>query len=166
MNVRLFASNVKPVTRNSSGDTALATPRSVGRMDIVRAELAADPTIDITTIGRRSGQPRRIEIWMLDVDGRFFITGTPGPRDWLANLQADSRLVVHLKHQASVDLDARAAAVTDEATRRHVLEHVSAQWYRDQTSVDDLAADAPMVEVTFARSGPTSDAQRRAGPTS
>ena len=58
-------------------------------MDIVREELADDLTIDITTTGRRSGQARRIEIWMLDVDGRFFITGTPGRRDWLANLLAD-----------------------------------------------------------------------------
>ena len=50
-------------------------------MQVVREELADDPTIDITTIGRRSGLPRRVEIWMMDVDGRFFITGTPGRRD-------------------------------------------------------------------------------------
>ena len=47
-------------------------------MDLVRAELADDLTVDITTTGRTSGLPRRIEIWMLDVDGRFFITGTTG----------------------------------------------------------------------------------------
>ena len=69
-------------------------------MQVVRDELADDPTVDITTIGRRPGEPRRIEIWMLDVDGRFFITGTPGRRDWLANLGADPALVVHLKRQA------------------------------------------------------------------
>ena len=42
--------------------------------DAVRRVLASDPTIDITTTGRRSGQPRRIEIWMMVVDERFFIT--------------------------------------------------------------------------------------------
>ena len=68
-------------------------------MEAVRRELADDPTIDITTTGRRSGKSRRVEIWMLDVDGRFFITGTPGPRDWLANLLADPSLVVHLKRR-------------------------------------------------------------------
>jgi hypothetical protein len=68
-------------------------------MDVVRDELRDDPTVDITTTGRRSGQPRRIEIWMLDVDGRFFITGTPGRRDWLANVIAYPDLVVHLKRQ-------------------------------------------------------------------
>src|SRR3954452_22703824 len=107
-------------------------------VETVRDELADDPTIDITTTGRRSGEPRRIEIWMLDVDGRFFITGTPGRRDWLANLSADPALTVHLKRSANVDLDAHATLVTEEATRRQVIEHLSGHWYRGQTSVDEL----------------------------
>jgi deazaflavin-dependent oxidoreductase (nitroreductase family) len=118
-------------------------------VDAVRDELADNPTVDITTTGRRTGEPRRIEIWMMDVDGRYFITGTPGRRDWLANLRADPALTVHLKRHAHVDLPARAAAVEDEATRRSVLEHLATHWYRTQTSLDDLVTTAPMVEITF-----------------
>jgi deazaflavin-dependent oxidoreductase (nitroreductase family) len=118
-------------------------------MDVVREELSDDPTIDITTTGRRTGQPRRIEIWMMDVEGRFFITGTPGRRDWLANLFADPAMMVHLKRRAKVDLPAHARPVTDAETRRRVIDHLSARWYRSQSSVDDLVAAAPMVEVTF-----------------
>jgi deazaflavin-dependent oxidoreductase (nitroreductase family) len=121
----------------------------VTRVQVVSDELSVDPTIDITTTGRRSGRPRRIEIWMLDVDGRYFITGTPGPRDWLANLQTDPTLVVHLKQRAKVDLRARATPVDDETTRRRVIEHLTARWYRSQVPVDELIADAPMVEVQF-----------------
>src|SRR3954471_3809664 len=123
-------------------------------MEVVRAALADDPTIDITTTGRRTGEPRRIEIWMLDVDGQFYITGTPGPRDWLANLAADPGLLVHLKRRAHVDLHARATPVTDAATRRRVVEHLSAVWYRGQAPVEDLVASAPMVEVIFDDSAP------------
>jgi deazaflavin-dependent oxidoreductase (nitroreductase family) len=118
-------------------------------MDVVRAELADDPTVDITTTGRRTGLPRRIEIWMLDVDGRFFITGTPGRRDWLANLNATPTLVVQLKRHHRLDLPARAVAVDDAATRRLVLEHLNASWYRTQEPLDALLATAPMVEVAF-----------------
>jgi deazaflavin-dependent oxidoreductase (nitroreductase family) len=118
-------------------------------VDLVRDELADDPTVDITTTGRRSGLPRRLEIWMLDVDGRFFITGTPGRRDWLANLTADPNLVVHLKRHAHVDLAARAAPVGDSATRRAVLDHLSATWYREQEPLDVLVGTAPMVEIVF-----------------
>jgi deazaflavin-dependent oxidoreductase (nitroreductase family) len=118
-------------------------------VDLVRVELADDPTVDITTTGRRSGLPRRIEIWMLDVDGRFYITGTPGRRDWMANLSADPNLVVHLKRHAHVDLDARATPVDDPTIRRAVLEHLTAAWYRTQEPLDALVATAPMVDVVF-----------------
>ena len=117
--------------------------------ELVSRELADDPTIDVTTTGRRTSRPRRIEIWMLDVDGRYYITGTPGPRAWLANLAADPSLTVHLKRHALVDLPATARIVTDTDTRRRVLEHAAARWYRDQTAIDHLLDGAPMVEVTF-----------------
>ena len=117
--------------------------------DTVRRALATDPTIDITTTGRRSGQPRRIEIWMMVVDDRFFVTGTPGPRDWLANLRANPSLVVHVRGDSPADLDAVATEVRDEATRRAVLEHLTTSWYRGQVALDDLVATAPMVEIRF-----------------
>ncbi|HEY3830884.1 MAG TPA: nitroreductase family deazaflavin-dependent oxidoreductase [Acidimicrobiia bacterium] len=120
-------------------------------MDIVREELAADPTIDITTTGRRSGEPRRIEIWMFDLDGRFFIAGTPGPRAWLANLIAHPAFTVHLKRNAHRDLPARATVVTDLGIRRRVADErrrVGGEWVANQND-DDFVAHAPMVEVTF-----------------
>jgi len=120
----------------------------------VRVELTDEPTVDITTTGRHTGLPRRTEIWMLDVDGRFFITGTPGRRDWLANLRADPSLVVHLKRHAHLDLAARATPVTDAATRRTVLEHLSATWYQTQQPLDVLLETAPMVEVVFGGTAP------------
>lgn len=123
-------------------------------MDVVHDELRDEPTIDITTTGRRSGEPRRIEIWMLDVGGRFFITGTPGRRDWLANLTDQPDLVVHLKRHAHLDLPARAEVVTDPVTRRRVLDHLSARWYRGQAPVDELMARSPMVEITFPAAAP------------
>jgi deazaflavin-dependent oxidoreductase (nitroreductase family) len=121
----------------------------VDAVEAVQHELRDGPIIDITTIGRRSGQPRRIEIWMLDVDGRFFITGTPGRRGWLANLTAEPGLVVHLKRHADRDLPAHALVITDPDTRRHVLTHPSASWYRSRATLDELMARSPLVEVTF-----------------
>jgi len=70
----------------------------------------------------------------------------------MANLVADPNFVVHLKRHALLDLAARATPVTDRATRRRVLEHLSATWYRSQQSLDALVDTAPMVEVTVAGS--------------
>ena len=56
--------------------------------------LASTQTIDLTTFGRKSGLPRRVEIWWFNVDGRVFITGTPGKRDSLANVLAEPRVII------------------------------------------------------------------------
>jgi deazaflavin-dependent oxidoreductase (nitroreductase family) len=150
MGPRPGASSALTLEAPSSRHTgACGSGTYAAEVDLARVELADDPTVDITTIGRRTGQRRRIEIWMLDVDGRFFITGTPGKRDWLANLSAHPSLVVHLKRHAHVDVPARATTVGDPATRRAVLEHLNATWYRTQQPLEVLVATAPMVEVTF-----------------
>lgn len=93
--------------------------------------------------------PARIEIWMFEVDGRFVITGTPGPRDWYANVLDDARLTVHLDGSPGLDLRAVANPVIDPASRRRVFEAPHTTWYRSQTSIDDLVANSPMVEVRF-----------------
>lgn len=115
----------------------------------IREALATDLTVDITTRGRKSGQPRRIEIWFLKVDDTIYITGTPGPRDWLANLAADPTLVFHLKESIEADLPARAFAVNDRSERRRVLEAMVASWYRDQSPIEHLIDRAPMVRLEF-----------------
>jgi hypothetical protein len=45
---------------------------------------ASERTVDITTIGARTGRPRRIEVWFYRVDGQVYLkhgilaaTGTP-----------------------------------------------------------------------------------------
>lgn len=116
----------------------------------VRRALENDFTVDITTWGRSSGLERRIEIWMLHLDGRFFITGTPRPRDWLANVVARPQLIVHLKQGVAADLPARVKLVSDTATRRFVLESEQARWYRGQCPLDELVESAPLVELIFA----------------
>lgn len=116
----------------------------------VRGALHRDMTIDITTIGRRSGEPRRIEIWFVAVDDAIYITGTPGPRDWLANLRADPRLTFHLKESVEADLPARAVEVTNPDERRRVLTAATTAWYRNQgDDIDRLVAEAPMVRISF-----------------
>ena len=116
-----------------------------------RAALATDGTIDITTRGARSGLPRRSEIWFLHLDGRTFLTGTPGPRNWYANLLVHDRLTFHLKESLVADLGARAVPVLDEETRRWVFTqpHRWNDWYLDQSSLEELVASSPMVELHF-----------------
>jgi deazaflavin-dependent oxidoreductase (nitroreductase family) len=116
--------------------------------DAIDAALSRGGTIDITTSGRRTGRPRRIEIVFFAIDGGIYISGMPGRRGWLANLAADPRLTFHLKRGVRADLPASARIVTDEVERRSILAHITAAWNR-QAQIEAFVAGAPLIEVTF-----------------
>ena len=90
----------------------------------VRNALANDRTIDITTIGRTSGLPRRIETWFYRVDDQIYLTGSPGRRDWYANLLANPGFTFHLKQSVAADLPARATPITGREERRAIFERI------------------------------------------
>jgi deazaflavin-dependent oxidoreductase (nitroreductase family) len=116
----------------------------------IQQALDQDETIDITTIGRKSGQPKRMEIWFRRVGRRTYITGTPGIRDWYANLLAEPRFIFHLKESVQADLPAQAQPITDLAERRRILADPVMRWYHQQVaSLDELVAGSPLVEVLF-----------------
>jgi deazaflavin-dependent oxidoreductase (nitroreductase family) len=125
-------------------------------LDIGPDSSRAERTIDITTLGRRSGIPRRVEVWFHRVDGRWYITGMPGPRSWYANLRANPRFTVHLKHGVTADLPATARPV-DEQTRRRVITAVLDLQSRPgivgrpvaRQSFDDWFARSPLIEIVF-----------------
>lgn len=116
-------------------------------MASVDEALSTDRVIDITTTGRTTGQPRRIEIWFHRVDGRYYITGTPGARGWYANLLAAPRFTFHLKESAQADLAATAVPVTGEEKAR-VLDAVRAGIPAEIGARLDPAT-SPLVEVRF-----------------
>lgn len=123
-----------------------------GLTNIIRNALASDMTVDITTIGRRSGEASRIEIWFLNVAGAIYITGSVGRRDWFANLIAEPEFIFHLKESVIADLRATAVVVTDREERTRVFGVSTARWYLEQgDTLEELLDDAPMVRVEWKR---------------
>lgn len=120
--------------------------------DRVRRALSRGHLIDITTTGRRSGQPRRVELVFHNIGGRIYISGRPGRRGWLANLVANPRFTFHLKGPIRADLSARARPITDPAERGEVLAGVARAWNMD---VGVLLRGAPLVEVEIEPDGVT-----------
>jgi deazaflavin-dependent oxidoreductase (nitroreductase family) len=112
----------------------------------VERALRTDRTIDITTIGRKTGNPSKIEIAFHNFDGTLYISGTPGRRDWYANLVANPQFTFHLKQSAQADLPATATPITDAATRRQVLTKVVEKWGK-QAELEAYVESSPLVEV-------------------
>lgn len=124
-------------------------------LDIDRSTSLADRTIDITTTGRRSGQPRRVEICFYRFGDTIYLSGMPRPRprDWLANLAADPHFTFHFKRGVVADLPAVAEVITDPAERRGPL----AQFAEDanlrngpgSADRDEWVERSPLARVTF-----------------
>jgi deazaflavin-dependent oxidoreductase (nitroreductase family) len=116
--------------------------------------LARGGLVDITTTGRRTGEPRRIEIALHVVDGRLYISGMPSlrRRSWLANLQAQPRLILHVRDGAGADLAATARIIDTEVERRAVMPAIARAWGR--TDVDEMVLHSPLIEVTLEGVGP------------
>ena len=113
----------------------------------VARALSRGHTIDITTIGRRTGLPRRIETVFHNVEGRIILSGLPGRRSWYANLLANPGFTFHLKGAVKADLPATARAILEPVERRAVMERVAHNWRRSDLEV--MLARSPLVEVTF-----------------
>jgi deazaflavin-dependent oxidoreductase (nitroreductase family) len=115
----------------------------------VRRALSHGHLIDITTTGRVTGAPRRIEITFHNLDGRIYITGIPHPtrtRAWLRNLEADPRMVFHLKAPVRADLPASARVISDPEERTSVLTRIARIWRRDAA---EMIAYSPLIEVSI-----------------
>ncbi|TMB41180.1 MAG: nitroreductase family deazaflavin-dependent oxidoreductase [Chloroflexi bacterium] len=106
-------------------------------------------TIDITTTGRRSGKPRRLEIVSHNIGGRIYISGAPSTRrrSWLANLDSNPHFTFHLKGRVRADLPAIARVIEDETERRAILPHVAREWGRKD--IETMVRYSPLIEVTF-----------------
>lgn len=108
--------------------------------------LKTDGLIDITTVGNKTGNPHKIEIAFHNFDGELYISGSPGKRDWYANLMANPHFTVHLKQSTQADIPARATPITDEAERRRVLSKVVEKWGK-QDQLEAFMQSSPLVEV-------------------
>ncbi|WP_156759349.1 nitroreductase/quinone reductase family protein [Microbacterium karelineae] len=139
------------------------------RQDIARAltitpmSSARERTIDITTIGARTGKPRRIEIWFYRVDEEIYLTTSPARRSWYANLLHQPRFTFHLKHGVRADLDAFARPVGDHEHRTRVLTSVIDDLNHPRNPagipqpvppLEEWMTGSPLMHITFSEGRP------------
>lgn len=114
-----------------------------------REALGHSQVIDLTTTGRRTGLPRRIEIFLHSDDGGLYVSGMPRAdrvRDWIRNIDADPRVIIHLKQSVVADVPSTARVITDEDERRPYIEAAARRWRR--TDVEEMLAHSPLIVLT------------------
>jgi hypothetical protein len=118
---------------------------------------AWERTIDVTTIGAKTGRPRRLEIWFHRVEGRWYLSSIPATRAWYANLLVNPRFTFHLKHGVVADLAATAVPITDPELKRPIFAAMvddmnqphNPALIHQPTHLDDWMAGSPLVEILF-----------------
>ena len=94
---------------------------------------------DITTTGRSSGLPRRIEIYFHHFDGEYYLTGRPGrKRDWEANIEANPNFILHLKRGITADVPVVGETGIDAEERARIIRRALIEnWDSDPDRVEN-----------------------------
>jgi deazaflavin-dependent oxidoreductase (nitroreductase family) len=127
--------------------TTTTEPTPTPLDDRIRRALSRGHLIDITTTGKRTGLPRRVELVFHNIDGRVYLSGLPGRRSWYANLVAKPRFTFHLKRVVQADLPATARPIIEPSERRAIMSQVARNW--DRNDLEVMMARSPLVEVVF-----------------
>lgn len=111
------------------------------------ARWASEPFAYLTTIGRRTGRPHRIEIWFAVQDGRLYLlSGGRERSDWVRNLLANAQVTVELGDvmHAGVARVLQAGTAEDQRARELLVGK-----YREGDNLDEWGRTALPVVIEF-----------------
>jgi deazaflavin-dependent oxidoreductase (nitroreductase family) len=117
----------------AKGDASVTEASHNARRSLEQS--AGEPFAYLTTVGRRTGRPHRIEIWFAVENGSLYLLS--GGRDrshWVRNLQANPRVTVELGGETRAGIARAIGANTAEDRRAREL---LVEKYR--SADDDLA---------------------------
>lgn len=114
------------------------------------ARWASEPFLYLTTRGRRSGRPHRIEIWFAAHEGRLYLLAGGRERaDWVRNLQANPRVTVELGTETHAGVAHVLAPGTPEDRRAREL--LLAKYADAEDDLDTWGQTALPVVIEFPR---------------
>ncbi len=88
------------------------------RLQNALAQVANEATLEITTVGRKSGKPRTKPIWFVYNQGDLYIqSGKDGKTHWYRNLQKNPQMRLKI---GQLTLTGKAQFVTDTAETERV----------------------------------------------
>jgi deazaflavin-dependent oxidoreductase (nitroreductase family) len=83
----------------------------------------------LTTLGRKSGKPREIEIWFTQLEGRYYIIAEYSTSQWVRNLKANPQAGVRVAGQ-SFSAVARFLSTGTDASLKLAVEQLSREKYK------------------------------------
>jgi deazaflavin-dependent oxidoreductase (nitroreductase family) len=106
------------------------------------------PYAYLTTTGRRTGQPHRIEIWFGVDDGRMYLlSGGRDRSDWVRNLRENAQVMIELGDETRNGM----ARILQEGTAedRHARDLLVAKYATPANTLEDWGRRSLAVVVEF-----------------
>src|SRR6476620_1945899 len=96
---------------------------------------AEEPYAYLTTVGRRTGQPHRIEIWFAVEDGQMYVLAGGRERsDWVKNLKAHAQLIVELGDESHIGV---AHSLQEGTSADHLARELLVGKYREGDNLNE-----------------------------
>jgi deazaflavin-dependent oxidoreductase (nitroreductase family) len=118
-------------------------------------ELTRRAVCELETIGRRSGQPRRIEIWFAadpERDRIYLLSGGRDHAHWVRNLRKDGRVRVRIGGRWFDGLAAEVLSGDDDGLARRLLAAKYQGWV-DGAALSAWARDSLPIGIDLLAAG-------------
>ena len=79
---------------------------------VSRADLDAHWNCRVTTIGRKTGQPRTVTVWFVLDGATLYLTGNADGPQWTRNMRANGQVSIQI---GGTELRGQATVIDDEA---------------------------------------------------
>lgn len=112
------------------GEGYAQTGKPATRADLEK--VATQSEVEITTIGRKSGQPHAKPIWFVYDQGHFYVqAGKEGKSDWYLNLKKNPQLTLKI---ATVSFTGKAKFIDDPKETERIHDLFSSKYIRARVS--------------------------------
>lgn len=119
----------------------------IGFSPAVLSAAARQPEVELTTYGRKTGEPRRVTIWISTDGQRLFVRSGGGmSRDWPQNLVANDRARLRI---GGLEVPVQARQITDPDDARAVTRLVRNKYGAAVQVPPEGAPPTPAERATF-----------------
>lgn len=108
---------------------------------------ADQPYAYLTTVGRRTGRPHRIEIWFAVQDGRvYLLAGGRERADWVRNLRANPHVILELGGEAHAGT---ARVLQPDTAEDRLARRLLVEKYRHGDELDEWGRTSLPIVIEF-----------------
>jgi deazaflavin-dependent oxidoreductase (nitroreductase family) len=106
---------------------------------------AVPPVCYVTTTGKKSRQPHRIEIWFVEIGSSvYLLSGNGEHADWVRHISADGRVLLELPGTPASTYDASVGPFDNDA---EVRGQMNARYYGASSQLTEWARDSLVVRL-------------------